>query len=337
MQKRIKMLKPGRFRAMSGKVVEFTEAQLQATAAAYDPEIHAAPFVLGHPKHDDPAFGRIATMDFSDGFLFGDPDQVDPAFAEAVNSGKFNRVSLSLYEPDSPNNPVPGVYYPRHLGFLGAMPPAVKGLGTVSFAEGETGIIEFGDWSDRTIARLLRSLKNKLIEKFGAEDAEAALPEWDIESVQEEALRPDIKTEVTPEPAFAESEKKEGSMTLMAEQLAAKEAALKQREEALQKKESAGVHAGHVAFAEGLVQEGKLLPANKAALVGCLDVASGIKESGVVEFGEGDDKTEKPVVEVLQDIFKSYPKIIEFGELAGDRFETAESQGKIPADLSKHV
>jgi len=336
MKKRIKMLKPGRFTAMNGKVVNFTEADLKATAAAYNPEIYAAPFVIGHPKHDDPAYGRIGIADFSEGFLMGEPDQVDPAFAEAVNSGKFNRVSLSLYEPDSPNNPVPGVYYPRHLGFLGAMPPAVKGLGTVSFSEGETGIIELGDWNDRTIARLLRSLKNKLIEKFGADDAEAALPEWDIEYVQEEALRPETKTEVTPEPAFAESNK-EGSTMLTAEQLAAREADLKKREDALKVKESAGVHDGNVAFAEGLVQAGKLLPANKAEVIAVLDFAAGFTSGETIEFGEGDAKQTLSPSDILKDLFNAMPKVIEFGELGGGRVETGQETGKIPADLAKHV
>jgi hypothetical protein len=337
MKKRIKMLKPGKFTAMNGKVVNFSEADLKATAAAYNPETYAAPFVIGHPKHDDPAYGRIGTAEFAEGFLLGEPDQVDPAFAEAVNAGKFNRVSLSLYEPDSPNNPVPGVYYPRHLGFLGAMPPAVKGLGTVSFAEGETGIIELAAWSDRTIARLLRSLKNKLIEKFGTEDAEAALPEWDIESVQEEALRPDIKTEATTEPAFAESKQEVETMALTAEQLAAKEANLKQREDALNTKETTGVHDGNVAFAEGLVKEGKLLPANKAAVVAALDFATGITKGETLEFGEGDAKQTKAPADVLRDLFSAAPKVIEFSEMAGDRFDPEANKGKIPADLAKHV
>lgn len=337
MKKRIKMLKPGKFTSMSGKVVKFTEADLQATAAAYNPEILSAPFVIGHPKHDDPAYGWIGAVEFADGILNGTANQVDTAFAEMVNSGKFSRVSLALYEPDSPNNPVPGVYYPKHLGFLGAMAPAVKGLGTVSLSEGEVGVIELGDWSDRTIARLLRSLKNKLIEKFGTEDAEAALPEWDIESVQEEALRPEIKTEAALEPAFAETKTEEEAMALTTEQLAAREVDLQKREETLKKKETAGVHSANVAFAEGLVAAGKLLPANREALVGCLDFAAGIKDGDVISLGEGDAKKEKPVIEVLQDIFSSYPKIIEFGELAGGRFDQDEDKGKIPADLSKHI
>jgi hypothetical protein len=337
MKKRIKMLKPGKFTAMNGKVVSFTEADLKATAAAYNPEIHAAPFVIGHPKHDDPAYGRIGTAEFAEGFLMGAPDQVDPAFAEAVNSGKFNRVSLSLYEPDSPNNPVPGVYYPRHLGFLGAMPPAVKGLGIVSFAEGETGIIELGDWNDRTIARVLRGFKNFLIGEFGQEKAETALPEWDLESITEEALRPEIKTEATPEPAFAETNKEVGAMGMTAEQLSVKEAELVDRENKVEAKENAGIHDGNVAFAEGLVQAGKLLPVNKAGAVAVLDFACGITEGDTIEFGEGEAKQTKAPADILRDLLNAMPKVIEFGELGKGHYDPEAIKGKIPADLAKHV
>ena len=68
--KPINILKPGQFTAMNGKTVKFTEADLRATAAAYDPAVFAAPFVLGHPKHDAPAFGKMGGVSFSEGFLW---------------------------------------------------------------------------------------------------------------------------------------------------------------------------------------------------------------------------------------------------------------------------
>ena len=43
------------------------------------------------------------------------PRQVDPAFAEAVAAGRYKKVSASFYQPNSPHNPVPGVYYLRHV------------------------------------------------------------------------------------------------------------------------------------------------------------------------------------------------------------------------------
>ncbi|GAC1468103.1 MAG: hypothetical protein PVSMB11_03720 [Desulfuromonadaceae bacterium] len=351
MSKPIKMLRPGKFTAMNGKVVEFTEADLKATAAAYDPAVYAAPFVLGHPKHDSPAFGKIGAANFAEGFLWGDPAQVDPAFAEMVKAGKFDKVSLSLYEPTSPNNPVPGVYYPRHLGFLGAMPPAVKGLGTVSFGEQETGILEFGDWNDRTIARVFRNLKNFFIGKYGQDEADKILDEYDLESITQDAVTPD------PQPGtcsacglpcadcccppknesadFAE-QLKGGAMKLTAEQLATKETELNQREAALKTQENGKTHESNLSFAEGLVQEGKLLPANKAAVVAVLDFAAGVTEGDTIEFGEGDAKKTEAPLATIKTLFGGMPKIINFGE-----FEFGEEPGKktepIPGNIATFV
>ncbi|MDL6388248.1 peptidase, partial [Escherichia coli] len=71
---------------------------------------------------------------------------LDPQFAEMVTDGRFKKVSASFYLPDSPSNPKPGVLYLRHVGFLGAQPPSVKGLKQVSFSEQEEGVVEFADW-----------------------------------------------------------------------------------------------------------------------------------------------------------------------------------------------
>ena len=135
MNKQLQIFKAGKHTAMSGVALAFSDADIAATVAAYDPSKHEAPLVIGHPKTDDPAFGWVKSLQFSDGVLQAEPDQVDAAFAELVNDGKFKKISASFYTPDAPNNPVPGVYYLRHVGFLGAQAPAVKGLKAASFAE----------------------------------------------------------------------------------------------------------------------------------------------------------------------------------------------------------
>lgn len=67
--KPIQIFKPGKRTAMSGVTLDFSDADLQATAAAYDPAKHEAPLVVGHPKHDDPAYGWAASLAYADGAL----------------------------------------------------------------------------------------------------------------------------------------------------------------------------------------------------------------------------------------------------------------------------
>jgi hypothetical protein len=49
---------------MSGQALAFSESDLQATVAAYDPAKHEAPLVVGHPTHDMPAYGWVQRFIF---------------------------------------------------------------------------------------------------------------------------------------------------------------------------------------------------------------------------------------------------------------------------------
>jgi hypothetical protein len=189
----IEIFKPGRHVDMRGTAINFSAAELEASAKAYDPKLHEAPIVIGHPKHDDPAFGWVKSVQFAEDRMVALGDQINPAFAEAVDRGDYKKVSASFYTPKAPGNPVPGVYYLRHVGFLGAQVPAVKGLQQVAFADSDEGLItvEFGDWNDRTVAGLFRSMRDWLIAKFGQEDADKALPSWDVTAAQEAAVQPE--------------------------------------------------------------------------------------------------------------------------------------------------
>lgn len=137
----IHIFRAGRHTAMQGRTLTFSDADLAATAAAYDPALHEAPLVIGHPAADAPAFGWVAGLRAGAAGLFAVPRQLEPAFAEAVASGRYKKVSASFYAPDSPHNPAPGVYYLRHVGFLGAQPPAVKCLAPVQFADDGEGCV----------------------------------------------------------------------------------------------------------------------------------------------------------------------------------------------------
>jgi hypothetical protein len=166
----IEIFRPGRHTAMDGRQIAFSESDLAAAAAAYDPALHEAPIVVGHPRTDAPAYGWVEGLATGKGGgLEAMPRQVDPAFAELVRAGRFKHVSASFYLPDSPANPKPGAYYLRHVGFLGAQPPAVKGLRPAEFAEAE-GVVEYSDaWVLSAIARLFRGLAGELFHRLSAE------------------------------------------------------------------------------------------------------------------------------------------------------------------------
>ena len=134
MKKLFEIFKSGTRTDNNGRKVTITDADVAQAAAAYDPKLHEAPLVIGHPKTDAPAYGWVGSLQADGGVLSADFAQMDDDFVSLVQSGRYKKVSASFYPPDSPSNPKPGSWYLRHVGFLGAPPPAVKGLSAINFA-----------------------------------------------------------------------------------------------------------------------------------------------------------------------------------------------------------
>ncbi|MFB2554028.1 hypothetical protein [Ensifer soli] len=135
--KSIHLTRAGRHTSNQGAAVTFSDTDLRAIAAAYDPRTHEAPIVVGHPKTDAPAYGWVKKLEARPDGLYALPRQGNPEFSEIVRSGAYKKVSPAFYPPSSKSNPKPGRYYLRHVGFLGAEPPAVKGLNAIQFSEAE--------------------------------------------------------------------------------------------------------------------------------------------------------------------------------------------------------
>jgi hypothetical protein len=326
--KPLHIFKPGRQTAMSGAVLDFSESDLAASARAYDPALHEAPIVIGHPKHDAPAYGWVRSLAAGSDGLEATPQQVDAAFAELVAAGRYKKISASFYLPDAPNNPVPGVYYLRHVGFLGAQPPAVKGLKQAAFADAEAGVVEFAASGLYDTASLWRRLREWLLAKFDQETADQVVPDWQIESLRELALQGDSSRLAFADPAdttVSPTRTTEEERHVTPEEKAALEAEnaqLKQRlaaaEAATKSAAAARRHGEHAAFAEQLVGEGKLAPKHKGTVVAFLDFADGER---AVAFGEGDAK--QPLATAFKSFLGDMPKVVEFGETA-----TKDKSGK---------
>jgi len=172
---------------------------IQKAVETFDPGTHEPPLVLGHPKDDAPAYGWVEGLKtiVRDGVtvLLARFKDVVPEFEEAVKQGLWKKRSIRL-GPD-------GVL--RHVGFLGAVPPAVKGLADLKF-EDDPGAVTF-DFYDPglgTLARLFRNLRDWLIEKEGKDKADEIIPDWDVTHIQDLANQPEPETETGPAAAYSE-------------------------------------------------------------------------------------------------------------------------------------
>ncbi|MGB9106828.1 MAG: hypothetical protein WCC59_18885 [Terriglobales bacterium] len=108
----------------------YSAADLQAIASSYDPSSHEAPVTIGHPEMNAPAFGWVEKLKASGGTLLAKLRQVQPAFEDLVRRGSFKKRSVAFYRPDGGSQ-----LRLRHLAFLGAQPPEVKGLADPQFAQ----------------------------------------------------------------------------------------------------------------------------------------------------------------------------------------------------------
>ena len=314
------IFRAGRQTTAAGDEIEFSAADLENCAKAYDPALHTAPICVGHPKTNAPAYGVIKGLQVSNGDLVAEHDHVDPEFAELVRKKRFISVSAAFYPPTAKRNPVPGVYYLRHVGFLGAEPPALKGLRPPEFAEGDGdddfvafAEIEFSDPAFGYIARMFRGLRDYLIDSVGLEKADQVLPEYGIGSVEELGRERDNPhatntlglafKEAAPitsqEPAVPDPTAKEKELQ---QKLDAANETLRVNAEAAAKTKRDTRLAEAAEFAEGLVAANKLLPKDKALVVSVLDAIDG---EAPVEFGEGDDK--KPAGAALRELLGKLP------------------------------
>lgn len=332
----IHIFRPGRHTAMQGRTLEFSDADLAATANAYDPALHEAPLVIGHPAANAPAFGWVAGLRADADGLFATPRQLEPAFAEAVEQGRYKKVSASFYLPESPHNPKPGVFYLRHVGFLGAQPPAVKGLAPVQFAEGddEAGCVtvEFAESPGllRRLADVFRGLREYIVEKDGAETADRVFPAWTVSELQENAAQ--AAASATEIPAFAEppsTSKKETPMpetpatttaTPAAPEMAVAFAEARQKADELAAQVAELRADARMTSARALVEQqvaaGRLTPAQTQGLA---EFMASLDDDLNFEFAEADGKTAGVTPLAFMTAFlQRLPKQVEFAEVSRD-------------------
>ncbi len=333
--KAFEIFKAGKQTSSAGNTIEFGEAQLQAAVAAYDPALHEAPIVVGHPKDNGPAYGWVKALSFADGVMTAEPIQVDEAFAEMVEKGRFKKRSASFYTPESPHNPKPGVFYLRHVGFLGAQPPAVKGLKDVAFADADEGVVEFSDTG--TVAMVFRRLREFFISKFSVEDADSVMPNWVITDLEAEARKESEAASSAVSPAFNEGdtnvdfkekfEAEKARADGLQAKLDAQAADFAEREKGVAAREAALNRKDVEAKIDALVAAGKVLPAQRQAEV---DFAMSLNASdAVIEFKEGDKTGKESQRDAYLRRLAAAPKAVDYSERSADNGQGTKDQPTI--------
>ncbi len=292
MTTRIHLARPGQYRDMHDRTVDLGAERIRNLATSYNDGTWRAPLVLGHPSHDAQAHGWIKALEVDDkGELYGVPDQISPELSDWVREGRYKNVSISWWPENHANNPARGTDTLRHVGVLGAQPPAIAGLAPLSFSDDEKGVVsvempkpsELGDnawvgwWS---MKGALRGLREWIIDGAspGLEAADRAIPSHMIDAADEAvdaAMREDEPSFSDPKPESpmttntptgAQPGAKAVAPTDLADreaELLKREAAIVSRERAANDADAASLRDNAVAFCDGLVKGGKLAPAGR--------------------------------------------------------------------------
>jgi hypothetical protein len=322
----------------SGARVTITAKDLSASAAAYDPSIRPAPLVIGHPKLEDPAYGWVGKVEAAGDKLRVVPERVEASFAQLVNDGRYSQVSACFWRPEASGNPVPGTWYLKHVGFLGAHPPAVEGLPPVQFAAEDGQTVEFG-WEERTVVTILRRLREWIIGDKGTEVADQVIPAWDLDYLTEEAIKPETPDQPAPAfaaPAATPTPTEENLMSdadkAELERLRRENDDNTRRLAAFALQEVDRRTQADAAFIDGLVAQNRVPAGHRAEVAAFM---ARLDDSETVAFAAGDDVEKETTAAYFRRFLSSLAPTVAFGEVAGAGGRAQDETAQSIADRAK--
>lgn len=330
----------------NGKKVTVTTADIDKIISNFNEKNPDVPLVIGHPKVNSPAYGWVDKLKREGKTLLATFKDVSSEFAEWVNQGLYKTRSISLYEDNTL----------RHIGWLGAQPPAIKGLASYQFAENEEiKIFDFSEAEDykfQTIADILSDLRDFLIEKYDIETADRVVRSWrlsDLERIgtkdkigvmafceeiassynKEHTMTQEATEQQIPPAAGAEAPKPKPAETQVPDDVQkvidAKNEEINDLKAQLESEQAEKRKAEYSQFAEQLVKDGNIAPCEKSTVIDLMEVCG---KSGTYDFAEGDEKC---VLNRFKCLLKNC-KHVDFAEIATNN--SVDGKPKATIDFS---
>lgn len=296
----------------TGKTKKWSDEDLDAIVNNYNSPDRSedAPVVIGHPKTDDPAFGWVDKLKRVGDTVFAMFKDVDEQFKEMVNKGRFKYRSVALH-PD---------LRLRHVGFLGAAAPAIKGLGAASFADGEfTEIeLEFSEQHANVITRFFNAIQDMMTDmpELFAEKQETDSDDDDDkkDDVDDKNIEED---DMSDEKQFTQADLDAQKTTVENEfntKLSARDTEIATLKKQLADKEAKQRTADFESFCDGLAPDGQeLTPKSRTAIMQFMESIATVEE---YEFTEGDSTVKLTPVQQFQNVLKNGVEFMQLDEQA---------------------
>jgi len=293
----IEVFRAGKWTDSQGREREWTTADLDKIVAQYNPAEHEAPVVIGHPRDNAPAYGWVEALKREGEVLLAKLKDLSADFVKLVREGRFKKRSISLY-PDLTL---------RHIGFLGAMPPAVKGLKDVAFSANAGGFdYEFNDKEDNMDSNQKDRNKSQQGEDLEELRSKLEKAEQRLQQFQEKLE----KAEKELQKVKGQKEPDQKAAAQFSEQLKAREEEIKNLKGRIEDLTGRIKDREFAEFFEAQVEEGRLLPRHRDAVAVIYHRLNGAE---AVEFGEKKEK--KTPLELFKEFLAGFPRRIDFGEI----------------------
>lgn len=367
MAKWLELMRTGVFKDRHNIDREITKDMLETIAKNYKQS--QAPIIVGHPdKQTVPSFGVIDALKVVGNKLLFLPGKVVPEFAALIRQGGFPDVSAGL------NAAMDNL---THVAFLSAEKPAIDGLNPIcefssntestDISISVTDIIkndlpEFAspveNWLQyriNDVGRILRNVKNWLIDKEGQEKADQIVPEYQIEGLAENIPAPitssaefSASANGQLETALADASLKITELTTANNALAVQLAEFSASSETL-KNELTQVKQINVdlqtrvdeyerelrsaefsVFVETLIREGRVLPDQKEQTIKMLET---MHQATPAEFSSANGEL-SPLEQYKNDL-KARPVVVPLGEERNPEFSGSASTD--PVDIGKRA
>ncbi|MGH9580256.1 MAG: hypothetical protein ACRD2R_04625, partial [Terriglobales bacterium] len=125
---------------------EWPPAKIDEVVKNFQAGLWQPPAVVGHPEHDSPAMGWVKSLKRDGQLLLAQFGKVHPALETLVEAGSYPNRSAAFYLDPQGKGPVL-----RHVGFLGGMPPQVKGMAPIRFNDGDFVAIDFQEEEEQAM------------------------------------------------------------------------------------------------------------------------------------------------------------------------------------------
>ena len=276
---------------------KFTKKEIAEIAKNYDPQFCEAPITIDH-QQSGPAYGWVDTVKADGEKLKVAFKDIPQEFEQAVNDGKYKRVSVELYR----NLEGKGAYL-KAVSFLGAATPQVKGLEQIKFMESEADTYEFEEEKPEDKPEETATFSQEEIDdlKKQVEDLESQLAKFKESNKKTETIK-SLKEKIaalTSEVATFK-EKADGKEEIEQE-LNSIKTAIKTRE--------------YNEFIDKQIDKGTLVPANKDVVLSVLKELDNIKK-----FGE-----DSQIVNDFKAFIESLPNQITYKEIATKEAQAGNS------------